>query len=142
MTTAGSTLALSATLPATYDATGYNALSWTVVGEVTDLGEAGKAFNTVNHSPVGSRRIIKLKGSFNNGSLQFQFGRDFSDAGQTAFLTALGVDTAYSFRMVLQNGKKLYFTGLVMDFKYKVGSVDQVTAASSTVELVSDIVEV
>lgn len=142
MTTAGSTISLSATLPATYDATGYNALTWTTVGEVTDLGEAGKTFNTVNHSPIGSRRMIKLKGLYNNGSLQIQFGRDFSDAGQTAFQAARDVDTPYAFRIVLQSGKKLYFTGLVMDFKYKMGSAETVTAGSSTIELVQDIIEV
>lgn len=142
MTSAGSTLALSASAPATFDATGYNALTYTLVGEVTDLGEVGREYNLVNHTPLGNRRVQKFKGSYNNGSLQVQMGRDTTDAGQTALQTALGVDTAYSFRVTLQNGKKLYFTGVVMSYKTNVGSVDQITGATTTIEVTTDIIEV
>ena len=41
-TSAGTTLKVSASTPATFDATGYNALTMTVVGEVSDLGEFGR----------------------------------------------------------------------------------------------------
>ena len=43
-TSAGTTLKVSASTPATFDATGYNALTMTVVGEVSDLGEFGREF--------------------------------------------------------------------------------------------------
>lgn len=142
MTSAGSTLAVSAALPATEDAAGYNALTWTVAGEVTDLGEVGKEFNTVNHSPLQSRRVIKIKGSYNNGTMAVQMGRDFTDAGQAALVTALSVDVPYAVRLTLQNGKKLYFKAMVSSFKYNIGGVDSITAASCNFELVSDIVEV
>ena len=40
-TSAGTTIAISAVLPATDDAAGYAALTWAAIGEVTDLGEFG-----------------------------------------------------------------------------------------------------
>lgn len=142
MTSAGSTLALSATLPATEDAAGYNALTWTTVGEITDLGELGKEFNLVTYSPLGTRRVQKLKGSYNQGAMQMQMGRDTTDAGQTALQTARDSDAPYAFRLTLQNGTKLYFKAMTMGYKTNVGSVDQITAASATLELTSDIIEV
>lgn len=142
MTTAGSQFKLSAAAPATYDATGYNALTYTLVGEVTDMGEVGREYNVVNHNPISNRLTQKIKGSYNAGSITLQFGRDFSDAGQTLLFTASRSDSPYTFVIILQNGKKLYFTGLVTSFKNSVGSVDQITAASCVIELQTDVVEV
>lgn len=141
-TSAGSTLAMTASLPATEDATGYNALTYTAIGEITDLGELGKEFNLVTYTSLGSRRVQKLKGSYNQGSMQLQLGRDTTDAGQTLLRVARDSDNQYSFRLTLQNGTKLYFKGIVMGYKTSVGSVDQITAASAAVEITSDIVEV
>jgi hypothetical protein len=73
-TSAGTTLKVSASTPATFDATGYNALTMTVVGEVSDLGEFGREFNLVTFNPVGSRGVVKKKGSFNQGTMQIQLG--------------------------------------------------------------------
>lgn len=142
MTSAGSTLGISTTLPASYDSTGFNALTFTGVGEITDLGEFGKEFNLVNHNPLGNRQTKKFKGSYNNGSLQLQMGRDASDAGQTAMRTALASDNSYSFKVTLQDGTKLFFTGKVMSYRTSIGSVDQITGATTTVEIDGDIVEV
>lgn len=142
MTSAGSTFAASASLPATYDAAGYNALTYTAVGEVTDMGEVGREYNIVNHVPLSNRRVQKLKGSYNAGAITLQFGRDFSDAGQTLLSAALASDNQYSFRMTLQNGKKLYFTGVVTTQKTNVGSVDNITGGSCQIELCTDVVEV
>ncbi len=40
-TVAGTTIGISASLPATYDSTGFAALSYTTIGEVTDIGSLG-----------------------------------------------------------------------------------------------------
>ena len=142
MTSAGSTFAVSASAPATFDATGYNAVTFTTVGEVTDVGEVGREYNLVNHSPLGNRKIQKYKGSYQPGSITLQFGKDYSDAGQTLMKAASESDATYTFKITLQNGKKLYFTGMVMSNKTNVGSVDQITAGSCQIELMTDVVEV
>jgi hypothetical protein len=144
-TSAGSTLAIAtgaSKVPTTYDAAGFAALTYTTVGEVTDIGEFGKEYNLVTFSPVGDRKQRKFKGSYNNGSIQVQMGRASGDAGQTAMRTALADDASYAVKVTLQDTSKIYFTGKVMSFKTSVGSVDQITSATSTFEIDSEIVEV
>lgn len=142
-TSAGSTFAIATALPATQDASGYNALTWNMIGEVTDIGEFGKEYNLVTHTPVADRQVQKLKGSYNNGAITLQMARDQSvGANQDKLKTALASDASYAFRVVLQDGTKMYFQGKVMSYKTQVGSVDQVTGASTAIEISSDIVEV
>lgn len=144
MTSAGSTLHIATGVPATYDQAGFEAvgITYTAVGEITDLGEFGTEYNAVTHTALGQRQTKKFKGSYNNGSLQLQMARDTSDAGQTAIQAALDSDNSYTFKVTLQDGTKMYFTGKVMSYRTNVGSVDQITGATTTIEVDSDIVEV
>lgn len=134
-TSAGSTLKISAATPATFDAAGYNALTFTSVGEVTNFGEFGRSYNLVTHNPVGSRGTVKKKGSFNEGSISLQLGLDTDDAGQILLKAASLSDADYSFLITTQNGDKYFFQAQALSFKVNVGSVDQITAAAVTLEL-------
>lgn len=141
-TSAGTTIAISAALPATDDAMGYNALTWTAIGEVTDLGEFGREYATVTHTPVASRRTIKRKGSYNNGTMALQLALDRDDAGQVLVKTALASDANKAFRITYQDGSKDYFSAMVMSFKTNVGSVDQILSGSINLEINTDIIPV
>lgn len=141
MTSAGSTLGIATGAPATYDEAGFTALTFATVGEVTDIGELGREYSLVTHSPVGSRAVQKFKGSYNNGSMQIQMGRDVTDAGQIAMNTALASDDDFAFCITLQDLSKIYFVGKVTTFKTSIGSVDQITGANCTIEISGDIVE-
>ena len=144
-TSAGTTLNVLSTLPATYDSTGFAALSWAVgnlVGEITDMGQiGGRDYNVVNHLPMGSRRQQKLKGSYNSGTMQLKMGRDALDAGQITLRAALASDNDYSFRVLLQDGSNAYFTGKVSKLDTDIGNADQITCLTVTIEINSDIVE-
>lgn len=142
MTAAGSTVSVSAVLPSTYDGAGFNALTFTAVGEVTDVSEFGREYNLVTHTPIASRVAKKFKGSYNNGNVTLQFGRDMANAGQTALMTAASSDASYAVRLVLQDGTKIYFTGQVMSFKTTLGNADSITGGSVTIEIDNDIIEV
>lgn len=142
MTSAGSTLSIATGSPATYDATGFTALTYVVVGEVLDIGEVGREYAVVTHSPVGTRAVKKFKGSYNNGTMQIQMARDSSNAGQTAMKAALQSDADYSFKVTLQDLSKIHFVGKVTTFKITIGSVDQITGSNCTIEISGDIVEV
>lgn len=143
MTSAGSTLSIATGSPATYDAAGFTALTYVIVGEVTDIGEVtNREYAVVNHMPVGSRTVKKFKGSYQTGTLQIQMARDSSNAGQTALRAALVSDADYSFKVTLQDLSKIHFVGKVTAFKTSVGSVDQITGANCTVELSGDVVEI
>lgn len=134
-TSAGTILSTSAGVPSTFDSTGYGALTWTAIGEVTDLGELGREYTLVTHNPVGNRSTQKYKGSFNEGKMSLKIGFDFADAGQVLLKAALLLDTPYAFKMVIQSGRIFYFQALVMQVKPNVGSVNNITTAAVELEI-------
>ena len=142
-TSAGTTIGISqGSEPATEDSAGYGALTFTNIAEVTDAGEFGRQYNLVTHNPLGNRKTIKRKGSFNDGAMTLQLARVTSDAGQAACITALDVDTNSSFVVELQDGTLIYFMAQVLSYTTNIGSVDQITGSTIQVEITSDIIEV
>ena len=141
-TSAGTTIGIVADEPSTYDPTGFEALTFELIGEVTDLGEFGREYSLVTHNPLGDRQTVKRKGSYNDGSISMTVARVPSDAGQTLLQDALDSDDNYSFNVTLQDGTELYFAAQVMSYTSNVGSVDQITTASVTIEITDEIVEV
>lgn len=132
---AGTTLKIGASAPATFDAAGYAALTLTAVGEVVDLGEFGREYNLISHNPIGSRGTVKLKGSFNEGQISVRLALDTDDSGQILAKAAALSDNDYSFCITTQNTDKYYFQAKVMGFKVSIGSVDGVTSATMTLEI-------
>lgn len=139
-TAAGASFAIAATAgpPTTFDEAGYSAKTFTVVGEVTNIGEFSKEFALVTHQPLATRGVKKGKGSFNNGTLNPAMALDPDDAGQVLMETALESDDSWAFLVTLQSGAKYYLMGKVMSFKPNIGGVDDVVTASPTVEVDSD----
>ena len=143
-TTAGSTIGVVASTPATLDAAGFAALSFTLVGEVTDFGEFGAVYELVTHNPIATRNTVKRKGTKNNGSTSMVIGRDRADAGQLllqAGADGADVDTVHSFAVTLQNGDIIYFTGQIMSFTDNLGSVNNIVQIGCEVQI-DDIVDV
>lgn len=144
-TTAGTTFEVSTVgVASTFDnlAASFAALSYTKVGEISDLGSFGKKYNLVSFSPIGNRNVIKRKGSANNGTMQIKMGSAPLDGGQVRLQAAAASDSSYAFRIVTQSGSTYYFTGQVMGFMLELGSVDQIMGASTDIELDNDIVAV
>jgi hypothetical protein len=136
-TNAGASIAVCATLPATHDAAGFNALAFATVGEVTNLPEFGRAYALITHKPLATRATLKRKGSYDEGQLPLELALDENDAGQQIMAAAAESDDVHAFRVTMQNGDKYFMLGMVMDWKIGGGDVDAVTSASSTVELTS-----
>ena len=141
-TSAGTKISLSDEEPATYDPTGFESLTFTEIGEVSDLGEFGREYSEVTFNPLGDRRTVKRKGSYNDGNITMSVARVPSDSGQTLLQTALDSDDSYHFDVELQDGTHLYFAAQVMSYTTNVGGVDQITSASVTIGITNDIVEV
>lgn len=134
-TSAGTTLKVSSATPVTFNVAGYSALTFTSVGEITDLGEFGREYALVTHNPVGSRGTQKFKGSFNEGTMSLSLGLDTDDAGQILMKAGSLSDANYSFEVTTQNGDIYYFQAKVMSWKVGVGSVDSITTATCNLEL-------
>lgn len=128
-TTAGTIVAISASLPATEDATGFTALTYTEIGEVTNLGDVGITYTPVNLTTLKERRTQKFKGSYTGGDVPLEVAEYDLDAGQAILRTALGSDNSYSFKITHQNGTDDYFTGKVMSLMTGVGGPDAIKMA-------------
>jgi len=136
-TSAGTTLKVSAVAPATFDSAGYTALTFTGIGEITDMGEIGREYALVTHQSIGNRGTQKFKGSFNEGTMPLTLGLDTDDAGQILMKAASLSDSPYSFQVTAPNGDKYFFQAMVMSWKVNFGSVDAITTATCTLELTS-----
>lgn len=140
-TSAGSTIEI-APAPVTYDQAGFELLTFTEIGEVSNIGDFGKTYNLVTFNPLGDRKTVKRKGSYNNGTLDLEMARVPSDAGQTILIQARDSDDSYAFCVTLQDGTKNYFTGQVMGYNVQVGGVDDITMATMSVEIDDDVISV
>lgn len=134
-TVAGVSIAISASAPATFDSAGYTALTFTTIGEVTDGGEHGRTYATVNHQPLDKRGVQKLKGSFNEGTKNLALAISPADAGQVLAKAALTSDASYYFKVTYQGGDIDYFPAKVMSFVKKIGTIDNVRAATMGLEI-------
>lgn len=142
-TGAGATLLVSATAPASFDATGYGALVGIVVGEVTNIGDFfGREYAEVTHNPLADRATKYGKGSYNNGTVSPSMALDPADAGQVIMNTALSADTPIALGIKLQDGTEYWCMALVMSFMPNVSGVDDVVTAASTLRAVKDWIKV
>ena len=142
MTSAGTTIGISAALPATYTQAEFTALTYTEIGEVSDLGEFGREYNVVKFNPLKDRRTVKRKGSFDDGTVQVQLAKAATDAGQILLKSAVNSDASHSVKIVLQDGTTFYFTAQVSSSTVNVGNVDQITSSTFKLEIDNDIIEI
>lgn len=134
-TSAGSRIYIGDALPATFDAVGYAAVSYTDIGAVENIGAFGAEDALVTFTPVGDRTQRKFKGSRNLGSLAATAALDNGDAGQDLVRSQSELLDATSFKVELPTGDIYYFSALVMNNPVEIGSTDQVTMSSFNLEL-------
>ena len=139
-TAAGTVLKCATGVPATFDASGYGAVTYTNIGEITNAGEfVGKVYNLVTHSPLSSRGVKKGKGSYNNGQVSPDIAFDFADAGQVLLTAAADADddatATLTFELTTQSGHVVYFQGLVMSNPMTVGENDSVVMGKPMIEV-------
>jgi len=132
---AGTILKISAGVPATFDAAGYAALTYTTVGEITDLGEFGRVYNIIKHNPIATRGTAKRKGSFDEGVLNVKVALDTDDAGQILCKAAAASDSLYAVQIQSQGVDKYYMQVQVASFKVMFGTVDNMETASMDMEI-------
>ena len=143
--TVGSLFYVSAGLPATLDSAGYTALTYTLVGEVTDIGAIGKTFTLITHMPVSTGETVKFKGSSNAGQIALKLGKATlanTDVGQVILKTASDSYASFSFKITAQDATDQFFTGKVMSFVTNVGGPNNILTADVSIEIDSrDIIE-
>jgi len=137
----GGFLSVSAATPATFDADGYAALTWTEVGEASEIPEFGAAYSAVMFTSLKTGIENKFHGALNYGSITIPLGYDSTDAGQIILLAALASKDEISFRETRSDGTIRYIMGKVMSFP-RGQSVGSVNMASCNIEFTRADVEV
>ncbi len=132
-TSAGSAIYISAGVPATIDAAGFGALSYTKINDITDLGAVGPKVANVTHVPVDQAVTFKFKTIVDNGSMALKGARVTTDAGQILLLAAVASYAAYAFKVVLQNGAIIYFQGLADSYNTNIGTAGVITSFDSNI---------
>jgi len=138
----GSTISISAGVPATIDAAGFGALTYTLIKEVTDIGLLGPESSVITFNPVNDQNTYKLKGFRQSGSLDLKGARSTTDAGQTLLIAGEASNAPYAIKIVLQNGSILYAQALIMSYKTSIGSGSQITSFESKCEISGGVVTV
>ena len=111
------------------------------VGLIENIGEFGKVFDKVTFQAIANGRTYKLKGGYDEGSIQMTVGSDLTDAGQ-ALLFAYGNasdQNTYPVKIVLvgvdASWDTIYFGGKVFSYRQQLGSVNNVIKAMVTIEI-------
>lgn len=133
-TTAGSKLYIGPVRASTVDTLAeYEALSWTEVGEIEDMGSLGDQSNSVTFTSVGDSRTRKLKGARDAGTMSLRIGRDALNPGQIALAAAEQTKFEYAFKVEIADSRGAgytnsfrYFGALVMSQREELGTVDNV----------------
>ncbi len=139
-TTSGITVSIGSA-PATLDAAGFNAVSVTLIGEVTDFGELGKIFNVASYTPLGSRGVVEKKVSFNRSHPSMSVAVDDDDAGQILAKAALDDDLSRTIKLIRQDGAIKYVTAQITSFPTAFAT-DSFELATIALLVQSDVVDV
>ena len=129
----GTLLLASVAVPATEDAAGYGALTYTDVGYIEDPGEHGGEATVTNFTPVKTGVIDKLKGSIDYGSKDITMAAIGDDAGQSLLSGAFdgaNKNAIVSIKTVDQEGNIDYFMCYVTRFRRQGGDANTVDMLS------------
>lgn len=133
-TGAGATIGLSASAPATYNAAGYTALTYTDVGKVTAFGDVpSRVYQEVTVMYLASAGTDVAKGGFDLGSQQITVALDAADAGQIMLAAATNSTSPYSVKLFHPVLGTIYARALVMGGAKTYG--DNNTAATWQITL-------
>lgn len=125
---AGTTIAISASLPATYDAAGYGATTmvYTQIKEIESIGPHGVTAAVTEFTPVDTAVVAKVKGSKNYGNISITAAYLPSDAGQDIVEAAAESNARYSVKITYQDTSVHYLDVLVSKDEIQDGAVNDV----------------
>ena len=142
----GTVVSVADASPATYDAAGFAALSWSTCGELAELPSFGAEAALATHTPLATGIVAKRRGSLNYGSVALTMALSDDDLGQGILQTAAeagaGADAQVAVKVELVNGETQYFTAQVMSYKTNVGNADAITMAEVTLEIDNSVIKV
>lgn len=121
-TLSGTTLGLVEDLPATYDAAGYEALTFvngTCALKTVPL--IGRTWTTVEDAVVCREGLFDKKGNYKYEPVTFQLNIETGDPAQDIYKDLENDHDVGSFKLALQGGDVVYFTAQVSQFNITDG---------------------
>jgi hypothetical protein len=138
--------AANATISALED---FEAVSWTEILEVEDLGEWGVEGSVQTFLSMADGYVRKLKGSLDSGSVELVVARDPSDEGQNLLRSAAGDWFKYPIKVELNDkptttgaNTVYYFRAIIGSAKSNYGNADNITRTTFTLAIDGAILEV
>jgi hypothetical protein len=139
-TAAGAKLLIATTPGIPANLAAYQALTWTEVGEVEDLGEFGDESDSVSFTALADARTRKMKGPRDAGTMAIVVGDDMLDDGQIAMEAAEATNINWPFQIQLNDAITVggddsthFFSGMVMSKRRNVGNVSNVVRRNFSV---------
>lgn len=112
---------------------------------VENLGEFSRQFELVTFNAIGDGRTLKIKGPFNDGSMQMSLAFDLSTPGQQVLFTACKTanQDVYPFKMTFVGVDPyyavVYFGALPMSYRINAGAANNVLRATVTLEIDTEV---
>jgi len=139
----GSEIAVSAAAPATHDASGFGALTFTDIDTVGQLGEIGPTDGLVTFTPVNDGITQKAQGNRNYGSQALQMAyTTTTDPGVAILETAHAARASVSVKETLPDGAIRYYQAKCMGVREVRGAAETVLGLATTLEITTSIVKV
>lgn len=129
-TSAGTIVSVSAGIPATFDAAGFAAKTYTVVGQVDNAGELGSSITPVTFTPLSTAVEDSYHGVKTLGDTTVTAALVGGDAGQLLVQAAYDDKTLVSVKYELFDGDVIYFIAIVLSRPIQVNGPDQVVMTS------------
>ncbi len=130
------TYAISAGLPATYDAAGYAAttITYTTIGRVESFPEIGATREVNKFTPI-SGAVEYLKGTAEYGSGDMVLADMPTDAGQVIAKAAAASSAHYSMKITYPDGEVHYLDVLVSSWKLSQAQSGGVMKRTATISV-------
>jgi hypothetical protein len=140
ITSATTSISVSATLPATYTATDFASLTWIPIAEVSNLGVFGGKSQIIKHIPIDTATVVKRAGSVDYGTISMTLAKH-AGADYTALQTAFNSRSSVAFKVTYPGSMgKDYFSGVVTSLQVNVGTADKILEQTIDIELDNSII--
>jgi hypothetical protein len=135
----GAVYAISASLPSTYDSSGYGAttMTYTTIGKVETFPEFGAQRQVNEFEPINGA-VEYLKGTARYGSGDMVMADIPADAGQVILKAADASANHYSMKITYPDGEIHYLDVLVSAWKLTQAGSGQVMKRTATINVCKD----
>lgn len=143
MTSTGVKFYTAATLPATFDKAGYEALTWIEVKEVTTIPAYGPERQEVTHEPLATGVTETYGGFLKYGAVDISGAFVADDPGQIAMrANVMSASAQIPFRIEYPESQDDYTVGKVFTGTKEAGSANSMVATSMRAVFNKPIIEV